>query len=245
MIKRDFINLLVNKAENHIITDLRLGHAYCCVEIDNDKLGLAYTPKELTNDCCSGLGGELYIGQTADKLILNLGDDNRILSCAALASVNALINISLPDLITGDITDIIHLKPTDNIAMIGYFSPLVKTLSKKSNKLCIFEKKTSDNFLPIEQLENLISEFQVALISATSIIDNSIDVLLEITRNCNEVVILGPSTPLSKEVFSKYNVTLLSGMIPVSNTQLKQLISHGYGTRSFKETVKKVSLRIK
>ncbi len=245
MISKNIKDLLLEKARNQVITDLRIGLAYTYIELNSNNAGVAYTPKFLSGKtCCSSNQIGILIGKSADKSIELLGSNNLYASSIGLATANALANYDIDNLSEGDILDVITIKPDDFVVMAGYFAPLVTVLQQKAKKLVIVEKEKKDNCLTADQLSDIMPDCNVAIITATSIIDNSIDACLELTDNCREVVILGPSTPLLPGIFAKKSVTALSGMQIIDKERMKQLISHGCGTRSFKESVKKVVLKI-
>jgi hypothetical protein len=85
----------------------------------------------------------------------------------------------------------------------------------------------------------------VALITATSIINHSIDELLEASLNCRSVAILGASTPLLAEAFSSRNVSLLSGVVALDPASIFHVISEGGGMRQFGPHVDKVNLSVR
>jgi uncharacterized protein len=51
------------------------------------------------------------------------------------------------------------------------------------------------------------------LITSTSIVNHTVDALLQAARGCREVALLGASTPLTAETFGAVRVTMLSGVV--------------------------------
>jgi uncharacterized protein (DUF4213/DUF364 family) len=84
----------------------------------------------------------------------------------------------------------------------------------------------------------------VAIITATSLINGTFDHLLELSRCCREVALLGPSTPLLPDVFFGIPLTCLAGIRVQEPEAVLQSIAEGQGFRVFKRYVRKVNIRI-
>jgi len=110
----------------------------------------------------------------------------------------------------------------------------------------VFEKlRQSSGFVrPAEEAEDALPKCQVAIITATSIINHSIELLLEAAAKCREVVVLGASTPLLSEAFLSRKVTLLSGLVVHGPREVLQIVSEGGGMRYFGPHIRKVCLRV-
>ena len=85
---------------------------------------------------------------------------------------------------------------------------------------------------------------QVALITATSIINHTLDGLLDAARGCRQVALLGASTPLLAEAFSTARVTMLSGVVVTAAEEVLRVVSEGGGMRQFSPHVRKVTMRV-
>ena len=83
-------------------------------------------------------------------------------------------------------------------------------------------------------------------ITATTLINGTIDELLAAAANCREVVLLGPSTPLVPEVFAKSprRVILLAGVVVTNAEELLRTVARDGETRDFKTSVVKVNVRV-
>jgi uncharacterized protein (DUF4213/DUF364 family) len=169
-------------------------------------------------------------------------------SAIGLATANALANRPASDLMDGDVLDALDIEATDQVAMIGYFAPLYKRLRKLCNRVLVFEQiernDPPSDMYPAEKALDLLPQCQVALITATTLVNASIGNLLIAAQACREVVLLGSSTPLCVPPFMDTPVTLLSGMIVTDTQGMLQVVSEGGGTRRFKGLVRKVNRRI-
>ena len=104
----------------------------------------------------------------------------------------------------------------------------------------------TSGLLPEGRATELLPECSVALITATTIINGTIDELLAVSQGCREVVLLGPSTPLVPEIFdaSSGRVTLLAGVVVTNAEELLRTVTRDGGTRDFKNSVSKVNVRV-
>lgn len=229
------------------VKDIRIGLCYTAVQLDNGQLGLAYTfCDSLTRGCSVFDTSQTIAGRPAKELLSLFDSDNLIASAVALATANALLNSSHHAYVPGPAVEQIQFYPDDQVGMIGNFSPLVRGIRPRVKQLYIFERQArlDESILGMARTEELLPKCQVALITATAIINGSIDRLLSLTANCRAVIILGTSTPLCRDVFEETPVTLLSGVVAKNAEKLLQVVSEGGGTPAFKQAVDKVNLVI-
>jgi uncharacterized protein (DUF4213/DUF364 family) len=131
--------------------------------------------------------------------------------------------------------------------MVGNFAPMVPALKKRISSLKIFEQidEPENGLLPESEIANHLPLCQVAFITSTSIINNTIDNILKAARSCREVALLGSSTPMMPEIFEDTSATLLSGIIVTEPEEILRIVSEGGGMRRFKDHIQKVNMRLK
>ena len=113
--------------------------------------------------------------------------------------------------------------------MVGCFLPLITALEKRQIKVVSVDDVPKPCTKPPEEVEKLLPESQIAIITATAIINKTIDNLLELADSCREVAVLGPSTPLLTEAFSQTTVSCLSGIRILEPEKVLQIIGEGGG----------------
>jgi uncharacterized protein (DUF4213/DUF364 family) len=130
--------------------------------------------------------------------------------------------------------------------MIGYFGPLVEPIKKRAHAFHVFERKADPEYeiLPESATRDLLPECQVVIMSATTILNHTIDAMLDLSKNAGEIAILGPSTPFIPEIFDRHGVTLLSGLKVTDPAQVLRTVSEGGGTRQFLGATRKLTLRL-
>jgi uncharacterized protein (DUF4213/DUF364 family) len=248
MTVRGRIREIVEKtAGSRRIEDVRVGLTYTAVGLDNGGAGVAYTFKDERFRGCSVFSGiRPLTGKLVAELSALVESNHKIESALGLAIANAVMNVTPQKGLSGDVLEVIEFHPTDKVAMIGAFGPLIPILKRKVQRLDVFEEKPdlSAGAAPAAEALRKLSDYDVALISSTTIINNTVEGLLEAASRCRETVLLGPSTPLVPEIFRDTPITCLSGMTVEDRTGIFRVVSEGGGTRLFQPYVKKWNVAV-
>lgn len=237
------------------VVDVRIGLGYVAVQLDDGAVGVALTMQEADASpgedsrpgrpgSCTGFSHLRPLApRPAGQLLDLLGATNPVESAVGLACANAVLNRPQPQHAAGDVLDVISLGPEDRVGMVGRFGPLLGPVRQRAGALTVFEQipEPRGQLRPAAEAFEELPRCQVALITGTTIINGSIDALLEAAQACREVVVLGASTPLVPEVFAGASpVTWLCGVIVEDTASLLQIVSEGGGMRLFKGCVQKV-----
>jgi hypothetical protein len=244
--------LLMPEARKTAIKDVRIGLTYTAVLLENDQAGVALTFHEGVRRGCDIFTGLLPLaGRKASELLPLLDSAYTIEMAVALATANALANTMRESLLEGDIMDHIQIIPEDTVGMVGYSAPLVHRLKKKTSSILIFEQnkqqleQNQGDLLPEEDAYRLLPQCQVAIITSTSILNHTVDNILDAARSCRDIALLGASTPLLPDAFAGTPTTILSGVVVSKAREILQIVSEGSGTRFFKKNVIKVNLPLR
>ncbi len=237
----------ISRSDKAEVEDVRIGLGYTSVLLKDGRLGVACTLRaKISGSCTVFKGIRPLAGRRASDLIEMFDSSDLIESAVALATVNAIYSRMDREFLQGDILDHLGLLPDDEVCMIGKFAPLIPLLRKRTASLKIFEQneRMSDEMLPAGDAFSYISKCQVALITSTTIINSTIDRLLNAAVSCREVVMLGPSTPMIEEVFKGTPVTILSGVVAKESDKIMRIVSEAGGMRIFKDHLTKVNMRL-
>ncbi len=229
------------------VAEVRIGLGYTAVSLADGSAGVAFTFRDLAGGGCSVFHGLRPLrGRPAADLLPLLGSPDAIEAGVGLACANALANRDRPGLLPGDVLDYLDLRPDDDVAMVGHFGPLVETLEARARSLTVFERVDEPAGLlrPQEEAHAALPRCQVALVTATAIVNHTLDRLLDAARGCRQVVLLGASTPLVPEVLGAAGVTMLSGVVVTAPGEVLRVVSEGGGMRQFLPHVRKVTLRV-
>jgi hypothetical protein len=246
MIADELVECVRKKAQRRTAEDVRIGLGYTAVRLDDGSCGLTFTFRDEAAECCSVLreAGSMA-GRRAIELAEWVRSPEAIPAAVGLATVNALI----PEPVgarEADVARILQAGPDDVVGMVGYFAPLVDELRNRTKALHIFERRAHGEaeLLPDWETVRILPECSVVILSATALINRTMDDLLERCTTAREIAIVGPSTPLLPRVFAKRRVTLLSGVRVVDAERVLSVVSEGGGTRQFGRAVQKLCLRI-
>ncbi len=245
MLVDEIVDHGLKSANQHMASDIRIGLGYTAVRLEDGSCGLAYTlhEKEYQSCCVMPDAGKLA-GRKAAELIPWMQSPDATACAVGLATLNAIINPPAAAL-ESDILDLLLVGPEDAVGMIGYFGPLVEPIKKRARALHIFERRAEPEYeiLPESATQELLPKCQVVILSATTLLNHTIDGLLHLSKTAREIAILGPSTPFLPDIFSRHGVTMLSGLQVADPMQVLKIVSEGGGTRQFGRAVRKLSLR--
>jgi|WetSurMetagenome_2_1015567.scaffolds.fasta_scaffold36001_3 uncharacterized protein len=245
MLANEIVEHGLKLANQHTAADIRIGLGYTAVRLEDGSCGLAYTLHEKEYESCGVVpdAGRLA-GRKASELIPWTKLPDATACAVGLATLNALIHPPATA-VESDILDLLPISPEDTVGMIGYFGPLVDSIKNRARALHIFERRPDPEYgiLPESASQGLLPKCQVVILSATTLLNHTIDNLLELSKTAREIAVLGPSTPFLPEIFRRHGVTMLSGIQVVDSTQVLRIVSEGGGTRQFGRAVRKLSLR--
>jgi uncharacterized protein len=245
MLASEIVDHGLKLAHQHTAIDIRIGLGYTAVLLENGNCGLAYTlhEKEYESCCVMPDAGKLA-GRKASELIQWMKSPDVTACAVGLATLNAIITPPAKA-VESDILDLLSVEPEDTVGMIGYFGPLVEPIKKRAPALHIFERRPDPKYgiLPESAARDILPKCQVVILSATTLLNHTIDGLLDLSKTAREISILGPSTPFLPKIFGRYGVTMLSGLQVADPPQVLRIVSEGGGTRQFGRAVRKLSLR--
>ena len=246
MIVDDLIARLEKQAATRTVLEVRVGLGYTAVQLDDGDCGLAFTFSEDVETGCTALdqAGTLA-GRTASELAGWARSREKVTAAVGWAMLNALIEAP-PHAVEADVRELIQVEPEDVVGMVGYFSPLVGRFRERAAQLHIFEQQRQEDpdVHTTSEAPLLLPRCDVVVISATTLINHTLDDLLTHVNKARQRVILGPSTPMIPEIFQKHGVTLLSGMQVVDPEYILRVVGEGGGTRRFGRGVRKLSVSL-
>ena len=235
--------LFEKKAKTSVIHRICLGLGYTAVSLEDGCLGVAFTYFERKTHCSPAVEQLDHEGRPASGLLGHILGEDALLRSAALALINAL---SQPFARKADadpkmarLIQTLGVGPGSRVAMLGCFPPVVPMLKNLGAQVEVLDrfKNMGD---PEAFREKLASWADCALITATSILNNSMEEVLSFAGEKVKTAVLGPSTPMVPEAFSHLPVHVLAGFSPKDAAAVFTTIAHGHGTRAFLKYGKKV-----
>lgn len=162
------------------------------------------------------------VGHSALELAGRLESWEPLEASLGLAALNSLIE---PRGVQGSVNDaILEAIPGKSVAVIGRF-PFNAELAKRAAKAYFFETDPTGEEFPPFAAEELLPQVDVAVITATALINKSLPRILELSNKAFSVV-LGPSTPMNGVLF-RYGADLLGGVRVISTDDLVNSLMQG------------------
>ena len=109
--------------------------------------------------------------------------------------------------------------------------------------MTILEKnKALPHIVSFKSRGDILKTCTVAIITATSILNNTLETILNDLGNPRWVSIIGPSTPVCRDIFAGTPVTHLGGSVVLDRQKVLQIVSEGGGTPSMRPYLRFVNL---
>lgn len=237
-IQQKIISLMAPVAAGLTVADVRIGLIYTSVRLDNGNTGVAWTGQKKSGGCGQQPKAGTLVGRPAEELLHMLAvTDSPLSKTIGLATANALTaDIPRPETVSDEILELIDIQPSEHVAMVGFFGPLVPRLRQTGCRLDIQELKSDKpGTISPDEGRSSLAACDVALITATSIITDTLDELLSDLGNTRAIVILGPSSFMGPEVFSGTPVTHIAGARVRNSSAVERIVSEGGGTKILKK----------
>ncbi len=246
-IKKDFSDSI----NNSIIDDLRVGVIYTGIKLCDGYGGMAATYLDSSKLHCNTLPSAGNLSGIKANELLEIADSRSMLQRGVgIATINAITQqiyateVNAFDRSSLDILDLID--EGDKVTMVGHFAPLVPKILKKVSALYVAEKRGLDDSRLIavdeESLRETISSSDVAIITASSLVNGTIDDFLDVIPQASKAVLLGPSCPLYPDPFFEKGFTAVMGTEITDADLMLDIVSQAGGTPQVLKTCgKKVS----
>ena len=237
-IQKRLLEYLSPRAEGIVVEDVRIGLGYTGVKLESGHAGVAWTPRSEASSCTHFRGAGTLAGQPVTNLLRFLVDANTpLVRAIGLAAANAML-AALPRPATSrdEVISTLNISPSDQVAMVGYFGPIVADLRKIGCRLDVVElnPRPGETITP-DQGREALAHCDVAILTGTSMINGTCDGLLASLGRPRAAVLLGPSSPLCPEVFVGSQITHLAGSRVRDADAVLRIVSEGGGTMLLKK----------
>jgi uncharacterized protein (DUF4213/DUF364 family) len=222
----DIINKLISSIENDapvrevlISTHSTLVCSQRC-GISSTSLSIKPHGEETIRDA-----GFLHL-KTAKELSNYALSENPLEASIGLASINSIIGINSTLLIPLDASMLAtKLSIGKNVTIIGHF-PFISKIKVAASHCWVLEQNPTLGELFAENAKEVIPQSDLIVISASTLINHTLEVNLALCREKAIVMLIGPSTPLSPILFD-LNIGILSGILVEDERQVIKSVSQG------------------
>jgi uncharacterized protein (DUF4213/DUF364 family) len=186
-----------------------------------------------------------HAGQLHQKSACELAEyalsDNHLEASIGVAAINSLINVEKENAVEINAFNVLAEEGRGrNVALVGHF-PFIPKLRPLVGQLWVIEQSPVKDEYPPEASADLIPKAAVVALTGSSLINHTMEGLLNFCHPDATVIVLGPSTPLSTVLF-RYGATILSGSCVIDEDSAIRTVEQG-ATFQQVEGVKLVSLR--
>jgi len=211
---------------DHAVRDIRT----CCywTAVSSRGCGLAST---FIDSCprhdkpAAKSAGELT-GKSA-KEVAELSLSGRLLEATiGIASLNSMIDVDESLCSRENAGKVLAPRSEGKrVVIVGHF-PFADDIARVAADLVILQKPKGESPVPDELEKRALEEADVVVITGTSLINDSLDMLLERVSSKAVTMMVGPSTPLSPVLF-EYGFSYLCGTRVIDEAAVLKSISEG------------------
>ena len=211
-----------------------VGLFFSGVKLSGGACGLSYTPlKSLSGAvCCPSQASAMpdsgnIAGKSVRYLLRDLGSAAPLKKTLALAALNALGRACF-DKIRADYDVKFGVDPFDELrigrgsfsVVVGALVPYIKALMKNGADFKILEldKSTLKEaelpfYLPASEAASVVPRADNVIITATTLINDTLDGLLRLKKSGAKLVLVGPTTPLLPQALFERGVDFAGGTL--------------------------------
>jgi uncharacterized protein (DUF4213/DUF364 family) len=230
-ITRRLVGCLQAKGEKARVAEIVPGLCYMAVRLSEGGIGLAAVRPGVD----AGLKNAAMLrdlqGRKASEVLEYLISGVSLTERAlGLAAASAIIHPGVPET-EQDTIDLMGLVPGDRVAMVGLFSPLLERIRRTGAQLAVIERdENKPGISDPGEIRRVLKECSVAIITATTLLNDTIEDVLNALGRPRHVALLGPSTPACPEAFQNCGIHHLGGASVVNEREVLRVVAGGGGT---------------
>jgi len=232
--------------ENLYIADVRIGVSMTAVKLSDGTCGVSSTINSETQHCKKsnrdyGDFSPLKIKGHRVIDLLETEKSSGIITTLRIASLNAISSHiisagSYNILENSDPIDLFDLSIPRTITIVGAFHSYIKKISATKSKLYVLELNENEIgpeerqfFVPASDYKKVLPESDVIIITGLTLVNNTIDDLLDSVPERSAVVVAGPSGSIIPDVLFANGVSIIGATRITKPDVLFDLISEGGG----------------
>ena len=242
-----------------------VGLFFTGVKLSNGTAGTSATPIKSIPEavCCPSSAmampfpGKLR-GRPAAELAGEGLSGHGIRRAVGIATINALADVCWQrrphpdiDLHSGsDAFDATHIHHRDKVVVVGAFVPFLKELKRRGQPFLVLEQDPATLkadelpfFRPAEQAAEILPDADVVLITGSTLVNNTLEGLLALTRPDARVTVVGPTVGMLPDAFLARGADVL-GCVRITEPDafLDLLAEGGSGYHFFGRSAQKLVL---
>jgi len=203
----------------------------------SDHCGLAST---MIKDICTEDDKEdvippSFAGKSALEIAKRIFSDDISDVSLALAAINSLINIDESRCAEMNAEEfLVDHGAGKNVSIIGHF-PFTERLRNVTNNLWVIEKHRKPGDIGENEAEKFLPQSDIIAISSTTLINHTLQSLLELCPGQSIKMLLGPTTPMTDTLFD-FGIDIVCGSKVTDEQTALRSISEGANFRQLKRS---------
>lgn len=206
---------------------------FSLIVLENGSAGLTYTALSSEHEkAAEQFNKHECIGNYAVKVLENLIKIKRtaLEDMICMGLVNALSHAVMgklnpdPRNYQSNYFDSLNLQEKDHVGMVGFFPPVVKRIEKKGISLTVLEKKKemiqSHKTVHVTLDPKLLLKCNKVIITATTILNNTLDEILPYCRDAEIRIMIGPTAGFLPEPLFARNIDIIGGSCVINSHDL-------------------------
>jgi hypothetical protein len=180
-------------------------------------------------------------GRSARELARLALSDDPLGAALGMAAINSLIDVDesrCEELNGRDL--LLQYATGKSVALVGHF-PFVAELREAAGLLSVLELRPRPGDMPASEAAHVIPETEVVAITGAAFVNHTMEALLSYCRPEALVIVIGPTTPLSRVLFD-FGVDVISGARVVDPPLVLRQVSEGAGFRQMRG-VRRLTMR--
>lgn len=250
--KTDFETLIIDR----VVFGLRL----TAVQLSDGSCGIASTIDDTNPYPCKKARdfGEFspskFSGQKVSELFMT-EKSGRLIETLRIAVLNAISSNGREAsgyriLEDKDPIDLIDLNEGKKITIVGAFKSYIELIEDTNSRLKVLEldksafvEKHLKYYVPAEEYPKLIPETDILIITGLTLVNNTIDGLLDVVKPNTKVIVTGPSSNIVPKVLFNNKVNIIGATRITDVEMLFKLVSEaGAAYHTFKYCAQKICI---
>ena len=243
----EILNSLLVSINRREVSKVRIGLNWTAVSVEHngvEQCGIASTIVQShthSEEPRIKMAGEFEDFSNLELAELSLSD-NPTLRSVGVAAINASITPDLHKVEESNAADVLaKYGAGKKLALIGRF-PFSDRLRSKVGELSVIDQNPGPGDYPPGEASEILPKSDVVAITGMSLINHTLQDLLDLCPEGSFVMVLGPSAPLSPVLFD-YGVDVISGAVIENIKKVLRVVTQGGNFRQVhKAGVKLVNL---
>lgn len=238
-----------SQLENFKLSGVCVSLCYTAVMLDNGYVGLCHTPTEDIGHSHWGRRRDFH-GFKALEIARLANSFDMIERTVGIATLNALSQHLMDSegyerQFGMDAFDAMNVRREDSVAVVGYIRPLVGKLRENALEVHVFERNPQlrGDALPDTFVDSILPKADVVVISGSSLVNGTLDRLLELSEKARVVVMTGPTAGMLPEPLFERSVNVVAG-VRAKGPKVMEAVAEAKPFVVFKDLVEKYILKI-